>query len=181
MSAMHSNPSDNNTIFAASIAGGISGPVNNVSQLITLHQQNTGLSIKKTIASFPASYKSLHRATMPAVYRGIFFANAWINCLPYIKENMYQHCNNSTVAFMTSALASALFATATTQPMQVIIAKLHADIEKKKYRGAIDAFKKTLATGGIRELYTGSTYRTMGNIFALLMLYHVQNTLNQLK
>jgi Mitochondrial carrier protein len=170
-----------NTIFAASIAGGASGPVNNVSQLIVLYQQNTGLSVINTINSFPDTYKSLHRATLPATYRGMLFANTYINCLPFIKNRVHECCTNDAVAVVTSALFASLFATATTQPAQVIITKLHADIKKEHYKGPCDAFKKIIVTGGIRALYAGWFYRTLGNILAIPTLYFVQQKLYALK
>lgn len=173
--------SNTNTILAASVAGGLSGPVNNTAQLIALHQHNTGLSLVQTINNFPNSYKSLHRATIPAIYRGILFANAYINCLPFIKKHIYQHCNNNAIAFMISALASSILTTITTQPMQVIITKLHADIEKKKYDGMIQATKKIITLHGFRALYQGACYRTMGNMFAIPALNYVQQTLNAFK
>ncbi len=181
MNSYHHTFNHWNTIFAASIAGGVSGPVNNVSQLITLHQQNAGLSIINTINSFPNSYKSLHRATLPAIYRGMFFANTYINCLPFIKERINEHCTNNTIAVITSALFSALFATATTQPMQVIITKLHADIKKEHYKGPFDAFRKTIKNGGIRALYAGWYYRTLSNVLAIPTLHFVQQKLYALK
>jgi len=170
-----------NTIFAASIAGGVSGPVNSVSQLITLHQQNTGSSIINTINSFPDTYKSLHRGTLPAIYRGMLFANTYINCLPFIKKRINEHCANNAVVVIVSALISAAFATATTQPFQVVITKLHADIEKKQFKGPRDAFRKTISQGGIKALYAGGLYRTIGNILAIPTLNYIQKKLYKLK
>jgi hypothetical protein len=174
-------PSNTDTIFAATVAGGLSGPVNNTAQLIALHQHNTGLSIIETVNKFPHSYKSLHRATVPAICRGMLFANAYINCLPSIKNYIHRHCNNDSIALATSALFSSIFTTITTQPIQVIITKLHADIEKKHYNGMIQAGKKIIATEGLRALYKGAYYRTLGNTLALPVLNYVQQTLNALK
>ncbi len=169
------------TIFAASVAGGLSAPVNNTSQLITLHQQNNGLSILQTINKFPNSYRSLHRGTIPAMYRGFFFANGYINCLPFIKEHVYQQCSNNTLAIILSAIFSSILITSITQPMQVIITTLHADIEKKHYTGMMQACKKLVSTKGLRALYQGAYYRTMGNVLAIPVLNYVQQTLNALK
>jgi len=101
--------------------------------------------------------------------------------LPLIKEHVYQTCNNNTTAIIVSAFVSSILITSITQPMQVIITTLHADIEKKHYTGMLQATKKLISTQGLRSLYKGAYYRTMGNVLAIPVLNYVQQTLNVLK
>jgi|GEM_PF-5764490 len=166
--------------LAVTCAGGISGPINNTAQLIALQQQNNGLSIIQTINKMPEKYKSLHRASVPAIYRGMFFANSYMNCLPFIKSKVAHITHNNLVTLLISGFMSSLFITATSQPMQVIITTLHADIEKKQYNGMIDAVKKITKKQGIKALYHGSLYRTAGNTIALPVLEYVQKILHYL-
>jgi hypothetical protein len=60
--------------------------------------------------------------------------------------------------------------------LQVIITTLHADIEKKRYKGMNDVIKSIIKKQSFKKLYQGAHYRTIGNALALPALESVQKT-----
>lgn len=164
-------------IAAAMVAGGLSAPVGNITQLVALHQQNNKTTFYQTINQFPEKYKSLTRASFASIYREIIFTNVFMNLLPLIKKNIDKNINNKIISQTASATLCGAVVAFCAQPLQVIVVTLHADIEKKEYRGMIDAARKIAAFGGIKGFYKGSGYRSVGVIFALPVLSFVQDGL----
>jgi hypothetical protein len=170
--------------FAAILAGCASSPITNASQLVVLHKQNTGASVRQIINGFPDSHRSLTRGIVPIALQRVFFVTAYTNGLSYMNNEVAKHCRHNTIAFVSSAFLSAALLTATTQPLKIMAAKLHADIEKKQYKGAADLLKQLINLHGfkiIKLLWIGWEHRTIGNGFSLGVLYLSQNQLNKLK
>jgi len=174
------NPNTKTTI-AAFIAGACTAPFTNACQLLTVHKQNTGLPVHTIINGFPHSYKSLRRGMLPTTLQGMLFVTTYTNGLPFIKNKIHHYYGNGPVALVSSACLSSILLTITTQPLRVMATKLHADIEKKQYKGLMDVIKKTIQVHGIKGPYAGATYRTAGNIFALPVINSTQQVLNNIK
>ena len=182
MGCSHNNKDPNEkTTLAAILAGTSSAPFSNASGLLAVHKQNTGLPIRTIINNFPHRYKSLSRGIVPSTLQGILFATTYTNGLPFIKNYIHHYCDNTLAAFTSSACLSSILLTATTQPLRVMATKLHADVEEKYYKGASDVFIKTIHQHGLKNFYTGSSFRTCGNILALSALYIIQQMPNYLK
>jgi hypothetical protein len=169
------------TTFAAIFAGIAGAPLTNASQLLTVHKQNTGLPLRTIINTFPHSYKSLSRGLLPNTLQGILFVTAYTNGISCIKNAIHHYCDNNSIALISSACLSSILLTITTQPLRVMATKLHADIEYKQYKGLVDVIKKTIQHHGFKGSYTGSLYRTAGNILALPVINSTQQVLNNIK
>jgi len=167
--------SDTQKIAAATIAGAMSGIVNNFSHLIALHQENTGKSFVKTTQHH--GKMALTRGLGTTILRETFFTNIYFILLKKIREIMDKKIHNPVLAQISSGLLSGCVVAATTQPCMVITAKLYADMEKKQYHNGFDATYKTFVQEGIRGFYKGGGYRSIGVILALPVFDYVQKTL----
>lgn len=169
------------TTLAALLAGAYAAPFTNACQLLTVHKQNTGLPMRTIINSFPHSYKSLSHGMLPTTLQGMLFVATYTNGLPFIKSKIHHYYGNGLVTVVSSACLSSILLTVTTQPLRVITTKLHADINKKQYKGLIDVIKKTIQIHGLKGSYIGATYRTAGNIIVLPVINATQQVLNKIQ
>lgn len=170
--------------IAATIAGGVSALPDNAAHLIALRQQNNrhhnaarGETIGQTIARLPRGVYSLGRATIPTALCQMLFANTYLAGMPLVCEQLGKRTDNAVVCTAGSTVAVGGAAAVLTQPLRVIITKLHADVEGKHYTGMIDAGKKIIQQEGIGGFWRGSAVRSTGVMVALGMLKAVHNAL----
>lgn len=165
-------------LIAATAAGALSGVVNNSTNLIALHQENTGQSLLRTITKLPAR-KTLTRGLGTTVSREILFTQLFLVALQNTKQTIKDNIANDTFATtIATTFASGAIIAGTTQPFMVVGAHLYADMEKKHYKNGVDAARYIFKKSGVKGFYTGAVYRSVGVMLAIPVLDGVCHQLN---
>ncbi|HEV2601472.1 MAG TPA: hypothetical protein VGT41_04175 [Candidatus Babeliales bacterium] len=149
-----------------------SAPVANASQLVALHQENQKekCNILKTIHSFPRGYKDLSRGLGPVMVRETLFMLIFNQLLPKVKNETQKITNDEAMAYLISAPIAGALVTGCTQPANVNVTYLHADIAQKKYKGFwsfMDAYHAMKSKGIVAESFRGTGLRAPGVMLGL--------------
>lgn len=158
--------SNKNALLAASIAGVVTAPFINASELLTQHQQNSKQSLVQTVKSLPHGVRSLTKGMGVVGLREVVWSNAYQALVPIFKK-MYAGIMNEKLAVTTAAITTGVAAGLITNVFQVTKVKLHADLLGKQYKNGLDALKYITEKEGIKGFTSGVSARALGLTLAI--------------
>lgn len=158
--------SDQQKVFAATLAGAISALVSSPAEYIMLQQQNTGLSfLGTTQVLMSKSVRAMLRGFTPTACRDGGFTAGYLVIPPLIQRAAMEHCdsNYESLVSVASGVAAGVSTAILTQPFDVMATTI------KSGNGANmrEAFAKLYYEGGVISLFRGLSARGACVILAI--------------
>lgn len=155
---------------AGLVAGVTSGVLGGPLELMMIQQQLKGGSVTARFAQIgPVTYiggqigPGIFRGLVPTGAREGMWAVGYLSFPPiirnYLLDNHSDTFTNENAARTVAAIFGAFVSCVASHPFDTVKTNMQGDIERKKFGGMMDTFKKLHAEGGLQSFYRGLPWR----------------------
>lgn len=180
------SPSDTETIACALGAGAVSATLYGPVELMTIHQQKTGLGLLGTLGNITRNHgvTSIWRGVVPTAWREAIYTAGYLGLAPVFTAKLMKQPGWEESFFTSAVLGSCVagvLANLASHPIDTAKTVIQADLQGSTYGGMLRTLPALYKAEGIARLYSGGLARTIRTCGAFFIVSTIREKYLQYK